>query len=73
MSQVRVLPPVAMMGVAQLVERSKNVIIMGLVNSFILVRVIPNKVTFSKRKSHYIFLVIIREETSDLFNYEELS
>ena len=43
MSQVRVLPLVAMMGVAQLVERSKNVIIMGLVNSFILVRVIPNK------------------------------
>ena len=43
MSQVRVLPLVTVMGVAQLVERSKNVIIMGLVNSFILVRVIPNK------------------------------
>ena len=54
---------------------------MGLVNSFILVRIIPNKrhtqqteylIRGIQSKTHYIW-VIIREEISVLFKYEELS
>lgn len=72
MTQVQVLPPVTMIGVAQWVERSKNVIIMGLVNSFILVRVIPNKSHVQQMKIT-LYLGYKTWRKSDLFKYEELS
>ena len=71
MSRVQVSSLVNMMGVAQLVERRKNVIIMGLVNSFILVRVILRKSHIQRNNFYNVFGLTLKVTCSNMKSYPD--